>query len=785
MNVTISLLKNKLTSIAILCIFFSGNTVFKAQDSAGILELKSKLAFAKSDRNKAKIYVDLGNLYLDNKKADSAIAYSKLSLPIYERLNDTEQIGRTNLFIGSLLVEKMDLVNSEKYLLEGEKYLNRTENFDKRALVYYLLATVNSVNKKNEVANNYCNQILNLYSQNKIKDKKVVLMAYQRLFQNNFLQESAVDAYKSLNTYIEFTESNFPEYLYDAYFFAGSFYLSNKDFKKSLDYYQKSLGIAKKNKNQQQVANSKMLIGNIYSETKQFETAKPFLNDAKNYFENHQLNDNLKLVYYYFSDIHYKQKEYTNALIYINKALKLSKEQDPMYRYFTHQKGLIDLKTLIDDEADFGQDIAKAQELQKLTIKQSENLDYFLNLKTVVPAEVFIQNYEILQEAYEKLGDYKKSLFYLKKGKDKREETYGLDNMRSLYDIQSQTELASERSRIKLEEENKRIQLQQEIELKALRFEYEKKQAAAKTEEERKRLLLEENAKRNEIELSYAYQKKEAEQKYMQEKKLANINQEKKDAVAKADLESSKTQKNMWAVGAGLSLLLLGFAGFSYNQKRKDNKKIAEEKQKSDDLLLNILPYEVAEELKEKGKTNAKHYDEVSVLFTDFVNFTANSERIGVQEVLNELNICFTEFDRIMEKYNLEKIKTIGDAYLAVSGLPVSNDQHAKNAVNASLEILSYIQHRKQENPNALDIRIGIHSGPVIAGIVGVKKFAYDIWGDTVNTAARMEQNSSLGKLNVSEATYQIIKDDFSFEYRGKIETKGKGAMEMYFVNQI
>jgi len=138
-----------------------------------------------------------------------------------------------------------------------------------------------------------------------------------------------------------------------------------------------------------------------------------------------------------------------------------------------------------------------------------------------------------------------------------------------------------------------------------------------------------------------------------------------------------------------------------------------------------------------------------------------------------------------MEKYNLEKIKTIGDAYLAVSGLPVSNDQHAKNAVNASLEILSYIQQRKKENPNALNIRIGIHSGPVIAGIVGVKKFAYDIWGDTVNTAARMEQNSSSGRVNVSEATYQLIKEDFTFEHRGKIETKGKGKMEMYFVNQI
>ena len=764
---------------------FSGIFFSQAQDSKEVLDLKNKLLTTKSDREKAKLYDDLGNKYSDSKIIDSALTYSKLSLPIYEKLNNTEQIGRSNLFIGGLLLQKMDFVNSERYLVEGERYLNKTENYDKRAWAYYLLATVNSVNKKNKIANDYCNQILNLYNQKKIKDKKVVLTAYQRLFQNNFLQENPVESYKSLNTYIEFTKNNFPEYIYDAYFFAGTFYLSNKDFKKSLDYYQRSLEIAKKSKNEQQVANSKMFIGNIYSETKQYEKAKSFFNEAKNYFEEHQLNNNLQMLYYYYSDINYNQKDYINALFYINKALKLTNEKDSMYPYFIHQKGLIDLKTLIDDDADFNQDVIKAQELQKLTNKQSENLEYFLNLKTVVSAEVFIQNYEILQEAYEKLGDYKKSLFYLKKAKDKKEETYGLDSMRNLSEIQSQTELASERTRIKLEEETKRIQLQKEIELKALRFEYEKKQAAAKTEEERKRLALEEDLKRKEIQIKFDEEQKAVALKYDQEKRIAKIDQEKKDAIAKADLESSKTQKNMWAIGAGLSLLLLGFAGFSYNQKRKDNKKIAEEKKKSDDLLLNILPHEVAEELKEKGKTNAKHFDQVSVLFTDFVNFTANSERIGVQEVLNELNICFTEFDRIMEKYNLEKIKTIGDAYLAVSGLPVSNDQHAKNAVNAALEILSYIQQRKKDNPNALDIRIGIHSGPVIAGIVGVKKFAYDIWGDTVNTAARMEQNSSPGKVNISEATHQLIKEDFNFEYRGKIETKGKGAMDMYFVNQI
>ncbi|WP_435525515.1 hypothetical protein [Chryseobacterium indoltheticum] len=210
----------------------------------------------------------------------------------------------------------------------------------------------------------------------------------------------------------------------------------------------------------------------------------------KSYFEEHQLNNNLQMLYYYFSDINYNQKDYTKALYYINKALKLTKEKDPMYPYFIHQKGLIDLKTLIDDDAGFNQDVTKAQELQKLTNKQSEILEYFLNLKTVVSAEVFIQNYEILQEAYEKLGDYKKSLFYLKKAKDKKEETYGLDNMRNLSEIQSQTELANERTRIKLEEETKRIQLQKEIELKALRFEYEKKQAAAKQKKKEKGLRL-------------------------------------------------------------------------------------------------------------------------------------------------------------------------------------------------------------------------------------------------------------------------------------------------------
>lgn len=208
------------------------------------------------------------------------------------------------------------------------------------------------------------------------------------------------------------------------------------------------------------------------------------------------------------------------------------------------------------------------------------------------------------------------------------------------------------------------------------------------------------------------------------------------------------------------------------------------EKQKSEDLLLNILPQEVADELKEKGSTEAKYYDEVSVLFTDFVNFTQSSERMGAEKMLKELNECFTAFDLIMEKRGLEKIKTIGDAYLAVSGLPHKDSDHAYHTILAGLDIIEYLENRKKQNPETLNIRIGINSGSLVAGIVGVKKFAYDIWGDTVNTAARMEQNSEKGKINISDSTYQLVKDKFNCEYRGKIDTKGKGEMDMYFVSE-
>lgn len=220
---------------------------------------------------------------------------------------------------------------------------------------------------------------------------------------------------------------------------------------------------------------------------------------------------------------------------------------------------------------------------------------------------------------------------------------------------------------------------------------------------------------------------------------------------------------------------------------QKTSNIIQEERDRSDNLLRNILPQDTAQELKEKGKVEAKRFESVSVMFTDFKGFTAYSANLSPEELVESVNYYYSKFDEIMEKYSLEKIKTVGDAYMAAGGLPFPTPDHALKMVEAAIEIADFVRESKKFDPDDMtrfDIRIGINTGPVVAGVVGTKKFAYDIWGDTVNIASRMESNSEPGKINVSENTYQLIKDQYNCAYRGEIEAKNKGKLSMYFVEK-
>jgi len=195
--------------------------------------------------------------------------------------------------------------------------------------------------------------------------------------------------------------------------------------------------------------------------------------------------------------------------------------------------------------------------------------------------------------------------------------------------------------------------------------------------------------------------------------------------------------------------------------------------------------------LKATGKADARNFEEVSILFTDFKEFTQTSERLSAEELVGEINTCFKAFDTICKKHGIEKIKTIGDSYMAAGGLPVPKGDSVRYTVLAGIEMAEFMILRKQEREPegniAFEMRVGIHTGPVVAGIVGVTKFQYDIWGDTVNTASRMENSGEVGKVNISQCTYEMIKEDpaFRFQSRGKIKAKGKGDIEMWFVEKV
>ncbi len=359
-----------------------------------------------------------------------------------------------------------------------------------------------------------------------------------------------------------------------------------------------------------------------------------------------------------------------------------------------------------------------------------------------------------------------------------------------------QLELEKERQKLKIDNLNLEAK-QTQNDLEILKQSEEIREEKLKNQElinqrTRQALLLTQGRlaiQEQERQLSELAQAEALAQVELEKKEALLLQEEQRTALLEQEQEMQrKTTAAAQRIGLLLFVIsLMILAGLLYT--RRTNKRLGQQKieieaeqQKSERLLLNILPQSIAQELKEKGKTTPRKYDSVSIFFSDFVNFTGISAQCTPEQVIAELNDCFMGFDAIMEAEGIEKIQTIGDGYLAVGGLPDEAPDHAVRCVRAAQKIIAFLEERNQHSAIKWRVRIGIHSGEITAGVVGTTKFTYNIFGDSVNTASRLETASEQGRINISATTYDLIKDHFDCEYRGKISAKGKGDLDMYFV---
>jgi adenylate cyclase len=538
--------------------------------------------------------------------------------------------------------------------------------------------------------------------------------------------------------------------------------------------------------------------------------------------------------------VYFDKGDYVHAVEYYLRSLKLSEELNDTLRIAT---ALMNIGSVYNNDPNT---YDKAMEYYNRALKLSQSIQEFEAIGSSAASlgqlHMEMKDYDrglhyftLSREAYEKLGDTHNLPYTLAalgklhaaKGDYgvaiKYEEEaielatrygYKLELLRSqiqladTYVLSKQTHLALQQY---LDAEKLGRELEARFELKNIYEGLSKlyaQQGDFKSAHRYKELLIDvkdllysdDNAKKvSQMQFEFDLEKKESEIQLLT----------KDNEFRELELEKQKVTRNALILGIGLLVLLAFFLYRNYKVKEKSNKMLAaqnyeinqqkeeieaqrddidDQKKEIENLILNILPLEVAQELRKTGKATPQYYESVTVLFTDFKEFTRMSEFMSAQDLVAELNECFIAFDEIIGEYGLEKIKTIGDAYMCACGIPTPIDDHPARTVRAALAIQKYIADQNEKRivrgTQLWELRIGIHTGPVIAGVVGRKKFAYDIWGSTVNVANRLESNGLEGKVNISEATYQLIKEEFECRHRGKITAKSLGEVDMYFVER-
>ena len=598
---------------------------------------------------------------------------------------------------------------------------------------------------------------------------------------NGFLFQQPDSAYELAESLVAYSQKKqYAKGVGMGYNLQGVSYAIRGDYDKALDHYKQGLVSYEENGNKEGIADVLNNMGGLHNFRGNYPKAlacyKRSLKIKKERGDKRKISSTLGNI----GLIYQEQGDYDKALEYFERSMELDKE--------------------LGDKMGIGGGLENIGIIYFFQEKYAAALDHFeraLKIREEVGdisrIGTTLQN---IGNVYREQGDYSKALIYFEQSLKHHEEygnkngiTYVLKNFGDVYNLQREHQRAISLCQRGLDVAEEIGSLtRQKANCECLYDAYKglgnNKEALAYFE--RVQVL---NDSLNETETAKKLQRYEFDKEVLADSLRQEEDKHRIELAHQKEVAQKDKTRNL-LMGGGLFLLLIAFGLFGRNRYvNRSKEQIQKEKERSDELLLNILPEEVAEELKEKGAAAAQLIDHVTVLFTDFKGFTALSEKLSPKELVDDLNICFSEFDRITAKYGIEKIKTIGDAYMAAGGLPTPNSTHATDVIKAAMEMRDFVEAGKankiEQGLPFFEIRIGVHSGPVVAGIVGVKKFQYDIWGDTVNTASRMESSGEVGKVNISQSTYEQVNDDpqFTFEHRGKVEAKGKGQVDMYFVS--
>ncbi len=695
-----------------------------------------------------------------------------------EWLGDSIGIANINTEIGKLYLNAGLYRKAIEYLRRSESIYNNSGMQDDLVAVKYSIASANlDIGQYDQALEEYLD-LLKYYEEKDeisrvLRTLSNIILCYHKLHEYDLSMEYSR---KALSVY-ENTSDN-PGRLI-ALNNIGYNYKYLEDYDKSIQYFKDALDLMEKMPAADEFTKVITLINIavVYQNTGDFENALEYLQQAIKLLEKKNDKPELANTYDLLSNVYFLSGDHHNALIYNENAIRLARETGDKIRLSKAYLTLSKIRTALYEYEE-----ALQYYQQYLVLRDSLIMEERAVKRNYMMQELYVEqttrDLEMIV-AQDEIDDQAKRVLVL----DTMQKRQQIELLHKTTELQ---EAALENQQLELDRQNQEKML------------IEAERDALKKDKEIWGLKATELAQRDSIERI-----EHRQQLTVKENELL-----KKDNIIQEQAIKRISVRNKFLIGIvllSMALLYLIYRSLRFTKKtnrqltdqrnkiqqqkeaiQSQYKVIEKERAKSDKLLLNILPEETAAELKEKGMATPKHYEMVSVLFTDFVGFTKISENLSPQDIVKELDRYFLAFDRISDRHNMEKIKTIGDAYMSAGGIPVSNNSNPVDAVLAALEIKEYMDKMEAEKEakgkKFWEVRIGIHTGPVVAGVVGKNKFAYDIWGDAVNTASRMESSGEPGRINISGTTFELVKDHFKCTYRGKISAKNKGEIDMYFV---